>query len=142
VERFLEFRKVKFSCFHILFSCCYHHLEGFDTNFASGNLVSTVNFSFKSLKLWIGKLLVCVDSSDPETEAVAEELASTSGTSTLDEWSGSEIFKTRAWTGHVLSTAISTFGGVSEEGVTHPHSIETGWTVWDLSSLGVNSKNG
>jgi len=89
------------------------HLERFDANFASGNLVSTFHLAFKSLKLWISKLLTSVDGSDPETKAVAKELASTSGTGTLDEWSSSEIFETRTWTGHVLSTTISTFGGVS-----------------------------
>jgi len=105
-------------------------------------LISAVDFTFKSLKLWISKLLVGVDSSDPETETVAEELASASSASTFNEWSGSEIFETRTWTGHVLSATVSTFGGVSEEGVTHPHGVETGWAFWDLGGLRVNSNNG
>lgn len=87
-------------------------------------------------------MLIGVDGSDPETEAVAKELASTSSTGALDEWSGSEIFETRTWAGHVLSTTVSTFGGVSEEGVTHPHGVETVWAIWDLSSLGMDSDNG
>jgi hypothetical protein len=118
-----------------------YDLERFNANFASRHLASAVNFAFKGLKLWISELLISVDGSDPETEAVAKELASTSGTSTLDEWSGSEIFETRTWTSHVLSTTISTFGGMSKEGVTHPHGVKTGWAIWNFSGLRVNSDN-
>jgi len=70
----------------------FHHLERFDANFASRNLVSAVDFTFKSLKLWISELLVGADSSNPETETVAEELASASSTGTFNEWSSSEVF--------------------------------------------------
>jgi hypothetical protein len=128
----------------ILFDICVVSslLERFDANFASGNLVSAVDFTFKSLKLWISKLLVGVDSSDPETETVAEELTSASSAGTFNEWSSSKIFETRTWTGHVLSTTVSTFGSVSEEGVTHPHGVETDWAFWNLSGLRVNSNNG
>ena len=87
-------------------------------------------------------MLVSADGSNPETETVAEELASASSTGTFNEWSGSEIFETRTWTGHVLSATIGTFSGVSEEGVTHPHGVVAGWAVWDLSSLGVDSDHG
>lgn len=83
-----------------------------------------------------------VDGSDPETETVSKELASTSGTGALNKWSGSEIFEARTWTTHVLSATVSTFGGVSEEGVTHPHGVETDWAFWDLSSLRVDSEDG
>jgi hypothetical protein len=126
-------------CFIILFLFGTDNLERLDANFASRDLVSAVDFTFKSLKLWISELLVSVDCSDPETEAIAEELASTSGTSALNKWSGSEIFEATTWTGHILSATVSTFRGVSEEGVTHPHGVVTGWAIWDLSSLRVDS---
>jgi hypothetical protein len=146
-----KFRNKVGFLFHILFlmlyfGCCIlnfvifaDHLERFDANFASRNLVSAVDFTFKSLKLWISELLIGIDGSNPETEAIAKELASTSSTGTLNEWSGSEIFETRTWASHILSATVSTFGGVSEEGVTHPQGVETGWAIWDLSGLGVNS---
>jgi hypothetical protein len=117
-------------------------LERFDADLASTDLVSAVDLTLESLELWVSKLLVGVDSSDPETETVGKELASSSGTSALDEWSGSEVLEARAWAGHVLSATLSTLGGVSEEGVTHPHGVVAGWAVWDLSGLGVNSDNG
>jgi hypothetical protein len=145
VERdILEFRKELFSLFShfiivVAFDIC---LERFDANFASRNLVSTIDLTFKGLKLWISKLLISVDGSDPETKAITEELASTSSTSTLDEWSGSEIFEARTWTGHVLSATVSTFRSVSEERVTHPQGVEASWTIWNLGGLRVYGKDG
>jgi hypothetical protein len=105
-------------------------------------LASAVHLAFEGLKLWISELLVGIDGSDPETETVGKELTSTSGTGALDEWSGSEVFEARTWRTHILSATVSTFGGVSEEGVTHPHGVEADWAFWDLSSLRVNSKDG
>jgi len=130
-----------FSYYFIILKGCWY-LERLDANFASRNLASAVHLAFEGLKLWISELLVLVDGSDPETEAVGKELASASSTGTLDEWSGSEIFETRTWTTHILSATVSTFRGVSEEGVTHPHGFEADWAFWNLSSLRVNCEDG
>jgi hypothetical protein len=117
-------------------------LHGLDADLTSGDLVSGTNSALESLQLWVSELLASADSSHPEGETVGKELASASGASALNEWSGSEVFKARAWAKEVLSATVGTFAGVSEEGVTHPHGVVSGWAVWDLSGLRVDGNDG
>ena len=89
-------------------------------NIAPTDTISTIQPSFQSLQLRIGKLQPLVNTAHPKAQTVSKILTSPSCSGTFNKRRCSEILQTRARAWHVLSASIGTLARVREKRVTEP----------------------
>lgn len=84
-----------------------HHLRVLDADLATTNSRPQTS-CLQSLTLRGLELIWLLDSCQPETELVGKIVACPSGSVTLNERGGPEVFKARSWTRKRLATSLST----------------------------------
>lgn len=90
---------------------------------------------------WSGEHLPVLDGGEPEGELVSEVVTGSSGSVTLNERRGSEVFETRSWAGERLTSSLRTSCSVHGKAVSDPEPVPLGRTLGHVHVLAVDGED-